>query len=106
MSNQTRDAMYASLYGVHEDMTGKIKLFTTGRAINTTAGAYLSQFASLHVSVMTNLLAPVTYRTEGGKGSAKSSRILVTPHCLNINIYIYTFFDVSILCLIHYKLYN
>ena len=100
MSNQTRDAMYASLYGVHEDMTGKIKLFTTGRAINTTAGAYLSQFASLHVSVMTNLLAPVTYRTEGGKGSAKSSRILVTPHCLNI--YIYTFFDVSILCLIHY----
>jgi len=67
MSNQTRDAMYASLYGVHEDMTGKIKLFTTGRAINTTAGAYLSQFASLHVSVMTNLLAPVTYRTEGDR---------------------------------------
>eukprot|EP00434_Breviolum_minutum_P003172 symbB.v1.2.002791.t1/scaffold150.1/size295742/10 len=39
----------------------------TGRAIKTTAGAYLSQFASLHISVMTNILGSLKYRTEGDR---------------------------------------
>ena len=67
MSNKTRDRMYESLMAVNEAMLGDIKLFMTGRAIKTTAGAYLSQFASLHVSVMTNLLGSLKYRTEGDR---------------------------------------
>ena len=65
MPNATRDEMHEDLKGVHNAMLGDIKLFMTGRAIKTTAGAYLSQFASLHVSVMTNLLGSLKYRTEG-----------------------------------------
>ena len=59
--------MYESLMEVNHAMLGDIKLFTTGRAIKTTAGAYLSQFASLHVSVMTNILGSSKYRTKGDR---------------------------------------
>ena len=67
MSNKTRDRMYDSLMEVNQAMLGDIKLFMTGRAIKTTAGAYLSQFASLHVSVMTNILGSLKYRTKGDR---------------------------------------
>ena len=67
MSNQTRDRMYDELMEVNHAMLGDIKLFMTGRAIETTAGAYLSQFASLHVSVMTNILGSLKYRTQGDR---------------------------------------
>ena len=67
MSNQTRDQMFDSLMEVNHAMLGDIKLFMTGRAIKTTAGAYLSQFASLHISVMTNILGSLKYRTEGDR---------------------------------------
>ena len=67
MSNQTRDRMFDSLMEVNHAMLGDIKLFMTGRAIKTTAGAYLSQFASLHISVMTNILGSLKYRTEGDR---------------------------------------
>ena len=68
-SNETRDKMYESLYRVHESMIGEIKLFMTDHAIDTTRGAYLSQFASLHISVMTNLLGSGAnlYRTAGDR---------------------------------------
>ena len=56
--------MFDSLMEVNHAMLGDIKLFMTGRAIKTTAGAYLSQFASLHISVMTNILGSLKYRTE------------------------------------------
>ena len=59
--------MYESLMEVNHAMLGDIKLFATGRAIKTTAGAYLSQFASLHVSVMTNILGSSKYRTKGDR---------------------------------------
>ena len=59
--------MYDSLMEVNRVMLGDIKLFMTGRAIKTTAGAYLSHFASLHVSVMTNILGSLKYRTEGDR---------------------------------------
>ena len=59
--------MYAGLMEVNNAMLGDIDLFMTGRAIKTTAGAYLSQFASLHVSVMTNILGSSKYRTEGNR---------------------------------------
>ena len=59
--------MYDSLMEVNHAMLGDIKLFMTGRAIKTTAGAYLSQFASLHVSVMTNILGSSKYRTKGDR---------------------------------------
>ena len=59
--------MYDSLMEVNHAMLGDISLFMTGRAINTTAGAYLSQFASLHVSVMTNILGSSKYRTKGNR---------------------------------------
>ena len=67
MSNKTRDRMFDSLMEVNQAMLGDIKLFMTGRAIKTTAGAYLSQFASLHVSVMTNILGSLKYRTKGDR---------------------------------------
>ena len=67
MSNQSRDRMFDSLMEVNHAMLGDIKLFMTGRAIKTTAGAYLSQFASLHISVMTNILGSLKYRTEGDR---------------------------------------
>jgi len=67
MSNQTRDVMFDNLMEVNHAMLGDIKLFMTGRAIKTTAGAYLSQFASLHISVMTNILGSLKYRTEGDR---------------------------------------
>ena len=67
VSNKTRDRMYDSLMEVNHVMLGDIKLFMTGRAIKTTAGAYLSQFASLHVSVMTNILGSSKYRTDGDR---------------------------------------
>ena len=67
MSNETRDRMYDSLMDVNSAMLGDINLFLTGRAIKTTAGAYLSQFASLHVSVMTNILGSWKYRTDGDR---------------------------------------
>ena len=67
MSNKTRDRMYDSLMEVNHAMLGDINLFMTGRAIKTTAGAYLSQFASLHVSVMTNILGSSKYRTKGDR---------------------------------------
>ena len=67
MSNQTRDRMFDRLMEVNDAMLGDIKLFMTGRAIKTTAGAYLSQFASLHISVMTNILGSLKYRTEGDR---------------------------------------
>ena len=67
MSNKTRDRMYDSLMEVNHAMLGDIKLFMTGRAIKTTAGAYLYQFASLHVSVMTNILGSSKYRTKGDR---------------------------------------
>ncbi|CAK9040152.1 unnamed protein product [Durusdinium trenchii] len=53
MSNKTRDRMHDDLKAVHDAMLGSIRLFLVDRAIKTTAGAYLSQFASLHVSIMT-----------------------------------------------------
>ena len=59
--------MYDSLMDVNRVMFGDIKLFMTGRAIKTTAGAYLSHFASLHVSVMANLLGSLKYRTKGDR---------------------------------------
>ena len=59
--------MYDSLLEVNHAMLGDIKLFMTGRAIKTTAGAYLSQFASLHISVMTNILGSSKYRTKGDR---------------------------------------
>ena len=59
--------MYESLMEVNHAMLGDINLFLTGRAIKTTAGAYLSQFASLHVSVMTNILGSSKYRTKGDR---------------------------------------
>ena len=59
--------MYDSLMEVNHAMLGDIKLFMTGRAIKTTAGAYLSQFASLHVSVMTNILGSLKCRTKGDR---------------------------------------
>ena len=59
--------MYDSLMEVNHAMLGDINLFMTGRAIKTTAGAYLSQFASLHVSVMTNILGSSKYRTKGDR---------------------------------------
>ncbi|CAE7454375.1 SPCC736.13, partial [Symbiodinium microadriaticum] len=65
MSNATRDRMYEDLKAVHDAMLGSIELFLTDRAIKTTAGAYLSQFASLHFSVITNLLGSLKYRTAG-----------------------------------------
>eukprot|EP00439_Symbiodinium_sp_Y106_P075233 s492_g14.t2 len=67
VSNATRDRMYEDLKGVHDAMLGSIQLFLTDRAIKTTAGAYLSQFASLHVSVMANLLGSLKYRTAGDR---------------------------------------
>ena len=67
ISNATRDRMYDDLKEVHDAMLGSIELFLTDRAIKTTAGAYLSQFASLHVSVMTNLLGSLKYRTNGDR---------------------------------------
>ncbi|CAE7917158.1 ANP2 [Symbiodinium sp. KB8] len=67
MSNATRDRMYEDLEAVHYAMLGSIQLFLTDRAIKTTAGAYLSQFASLHFSVMTNLLGSLKYRTAGDR---------------------------------------
>ena len=69
MSNETRDKMFESLYRVYESMIGEIKLFMTDHAIDTTRGAYLSQFASLHISVMTNLLGSGAnlYRTAGDR---------------------------------------
>ncbi|CAE7897939.1 ANP2 [Symbiodinium microadriaticum] len=67
MSNATRDRMYADLKAVHDAMLGSIQLFLTDRAIKTTAGAYLSQFASLHFSVITQLLGSLTYRTAGDR---------------------------------------
>ncbi|CAK8996782.1 unnamed protein product [Durusdinium trenchii] len=67
MSNKTRDRMHDELKAVHDAMLGSIKLFLADRAIKTTAGAYLSQFASLHVSIMTNLLGSWKYRTEGDR---------------------------------------
>ena len=59
--------MYADLKAVHDAMLGSIQLFLTDRAIKTTAGAYLSQFASLHFSVITQLLGSLTYRTAGDR---------------------------------------
>ena len=59
--------MFDRLMEVNDAMLGDIKLFMTGRAIKTTAGAYLSQFASLHISVMTNILGSLNYRTEGDR---------------------------------------
>ena len=59
--------MYDTLMEVNHAMLGDIPLFMTGRAIKTTAGAYLSQFASLHVSVMTNILGSSKYRTKGNR---------------------------------------
>ena len=67
MSDKTRDTMYDSLVDVHKAMLGDIALFMSGRAIKTTAGAYLSQFASLHVSVMTNVLGSWDHRTAGDR---------------------------------------
>ncbi|CAE7867479.1 ANP2, partial [Symbiodinium necroappetens] len=67
MSNATRDRMYEDLKAVHDAMLGSIQLFLTDRAIKTTAGAYLSQFASLHFSVITQLLGSLTYRTAGDR---------------------------------------
>ncbi|CAE7870577.1 ANP2 [Symbiodinium necroappetens] len=67
MSNATRDRMYEDLKAVHDAMLGSIRLFLTDRAIKTTAGAYLSQFASLHYSVITNLLGSLKYRTAGDR---------------------------------------
>lgn len=67
MPNKTRDRMYDDLKGVHDAMLGSIKLFMTGRAIKATAGAYLSQLASLHVSVMSNLSGSVASRPEGDR---------------------------------------
>ncbi|CAE7658897.1 Exd2 [Symbiodinium microadriaticum] len=51
----------------HEDMLGSAALFTVDRAIDTTAGAYLAQFASLHASVMTNLMGSTRWRTKGDR---------------------------------------
>ena len=59
--------MFDNLMEVNHAMLGDIKQFMTGRAIETTAGAYLSQFASLHISVMTNILGSLKYRTEGDR---------------------------------------
>ena len=59
--------MFDNLMEVNHAMLSDIKLFMTGRAIKTTAGAYLSQFASLHISVMTNILGSLKYRTEGNR---------------------------------------
>ena len=67
MPNATRDRMYDDLKEVHDAMLGSIQLFLTDRAIKTTAGAYLSQFASLHFSVITSLLGSLTYRTAGDR---------------------------------------
>ncbi|CAJ1330125.1 unnamed protein product [Effrenium voratum] len=67
MSNATRDRMYTELANVHNAMLGNINLFKTGYAINTTAGAYLAHFASLHIGVMSNLIGFPTYRTAGDK---------------------------------------
>ena len=67
MSNATTDRMYEDLKAVHDAMLGSIELFLTGRAIKTTAGAYLSQFASLHFSVITQLLGSLKYRTAGDR---------------------------------------
>ena len=59
--------MFDNLMEVNHAMLGDIKQFMTGRAIETTAGAYLSQFASLHISVMTNILGSLKCRTEGDR---------------------------------------
>ena len=66
-SNSTRDRMYSDLAVVHSSMIGDISLFMTGCAVNTTAGAYLAHFASLHVGVMSNLFGSLTHRTAGDK---------------------------------------
>ena len=67
MADSTRDRMYDELRGVHNAMLGSVNLFVVDRAIDTTAGAYLAQFASLHSSVMTNLMGSTVYRTKGDR---------------------------------------
>ncbi|CAE7563421.1 unnamed protein product [Symbiodinium natans] len=67
MPNSTLDRMYTDLAAVHNAMIGDINLFMTGYAVNTTAGAYLARFATLHVGLMNNLLSYPTYRTAGDR---------------------------------------
>ncbi|CAK9070811.1 unnamed protein product [Durusdinium trenchii] len=65
MPYKVRKRMFADMYQVHNQMVGDMSLFLTNHSLQTTAGAYLSQFASLHISVMTNLLGSSTYQTKG-----------------------------------------
>ena len=65
MPDKVRTRMFEDIYQVHNQMVGDMSLFLTNHSLQTTAGAYLSQFASLHISVMTNLLGSSTYQTKG-----------------------------------------
>ena len=67
MSNATQTKMYDTLFRIYQDMIGDIPLFMANYSINTTAGAYLSQFASLHSSIMVNLMGSLKYRDQGDR---------------------------------------
>ncbi|CAE7344855.1 unnamed protein product [Symbiodinium natans] len=67
MPNKTRQRMFDELKQVHDAMLGDVRFFLTDHAIKTTARSYLCQFASLHISVMTNLLGSSDYQTLGDR---------------------------------------
>lgn len=82
MSNATQTKMYDTLFRIYQDMIGDIPLFMANYSINTTAGAYLSQFASLHSSIMVNLMGSLKYRDQGDRFNFQT----ITA-CYAMNVY-------------------
>ncbi|CAE7710448.1 ACSL6, partial [Symbiodinium microadriaticum] len=82
MSNATQTKMYDTLFRIYQDMIGDIPLFMANYSINTTAGAYLSQFASLHSSIMVNLMGSLKYRDQGDRFNYQT----ITA-CYAMNVY-------------------
>ncbi|CAE7728305.1 unnamed protein product [Symbiodinium sp. CCMP2592] len=68
MPDHVRDTMYHKLLLVHETMLTDAPFFLV-REAETTEASYLSQFAGLHISVMSNLLGYNATRTQGHKNS-------------------------------------
>ena len=67
MPSAVQTKMYDTLFQIYQDMIGDIPLFMASYAINTTAGAYLSQFGALHSSIMVNLMGSLKYRDAGDR---------------------------------------
>ncbi|CAE7465750.1 PTC1, partial [Symbiodinium sp. CCMP2456] len=68
-SQKVVDAMHAEMNFAHELMLDRIPQFTTP---SKTSGAYLSQFAALHLTVIANLWSSYRFRTPGSRHSFQS----------------------------------